>query len=142
MKYIFNGATHSDASSEYLTSLGMNAEQIESINNQLAFELQQNQEIAKKTRNDAINADLDVGGRVFQVGAKARDNLNEAINKCQRDQLPESESRDWILADNKVASVTFADLKEVMNAYATRMDVIFQAYALWRAGNKKELFSV
>jgi hypothetical protein len=51
MIYIFNGATHSDASSEYLKSIGMNEEQIESVKCQEEFEdsVQKEKDAANKS---------------------------------------------------------------------------------------------
>jgi hypothetical protein len=40
--YIFNGQSHSDFTEMYMLALGMNAEQMESVLNQKAFELSQN----------------------------------------------------------------------------------------------------
>jgi len=140
-KYIHKNIPHTETNYQYMINLGMDDDQIESVYRQRDFELQQHQEIAKNTRDAAIGANINIAGHAFQVGPKARDNINEAINKCQRDELPDSETRNWILADNAVAAVTFANLKDVMNAYAARMDVIYQDYATWRAGDKKEPFS-
>ena len=55
--YIFNGQSHTDFTSEYMLSLGMNTEQIESVLNQKAFELSQNLEkrqVAYKTESDPL----------------------------------------------------------------------------------------
>jgi len=142
MSYIFKGETHGDTSNEYMLALGMNEEQIESVLNQMEFETKQNDVKAKVLRDSAIESDIEVNGLTFQVGRAARDNINEAINKCIRTGLPETESSNWIMADNSVATVTFADLKTVMNGYATRMADIYQQYALWRAGDKKQAFSL
>ncbi|WP_352284066.1 hypothetical protein [Pseudoalteromonas sp. Q18-MNA-CIBAN-0097] len=40
--YIYKGASHSNTSAEYMQSLGMDQEQIESVLNQQQFELSQN----------------------------------------------------------------------------------------------------
>ena len=40
--YIFKGQSHSDFTNEYMLTLGMSAEQIESVLNQKEFELSQN----------------------------------------------------------------------------------------------------
>ncbi len=142
MNYIYKGITHSDTSADYLVNLGMDEEQIESMQNQLDYEVEVNQSKAKAVRDAEINADIEVSGYQWQVDAKGRDNLNEAINKCLRNDLPDTESRSWIMADNIVADVTFADLKQVMDAYAERMDFIYQQYAVWRAGDRKEAFAL
>lgn len=42
--YIYKGTSHSNTSSEYMQSLGMDQEQIESVLNQQQFELSQNLE--------------------------------------------------------------------------------------------------
>jgi len=55
--YIFNRQSHSDFNSEYMLSLGMNNEQIESALNQKAFELSQNLEkrqVAYKAESDPL----------------------------------------------------------------------------------------
>ena len=59
MIYIFKGVTHSDTSSEYLTSLGMDEEQIESIKRQEEFEASRFIEKEKNWVVDALlNADI------------------------------------------------------------------------------------
>ncbi|MEQ3513666.1 hypothetical protein ABMY35_10050 [Pseudoalteromonas sp. BZB3] len=46
-KYIYKGASHSNTSAEYMQSLGMDQEQIDSVLNQQQFELGQNAEKRK-----------------------------------------------------------------------------------------------
>lgn len=45
--YIYNGVTHSNTTTSYMTLLGMTDEQILSVSQQLAFEQQQNVERRK-----------------------------------------------------------------------------------------------
>lgn len=45
--YILNGQSHSDFTNSYMLSLGMNAEQMESVLKQKAFEFSQNVNIRK-----------------------------------------------------------------------------------------------
>jgi len=59
MIYIFKGVTHSGTSSEYLTSLGMDEEQVESIKRQEEFEASRFIEKEKNWVVDALlNADI------------------------------------------------------------------------------------
>lgn len=46
--YIFNGQSQTDFTNEYMLTLGMNQEQIESVLAQKAFELSQNLEMRKR----------------------------------------------------------------------------------------------
>lgn len=55
--YIYNGTTHTDTSVEYMLSLGMKPEQIESVSQQQAFEQRQNIErrrMAYATESDPL----------------------------------------------------------------------------------------
>ena len=59
MIYIYNGANHSDTSLEYLTTLGMDEEQIESIKRQEEFEATRFIEKEKEwVVNALLNADI------------------------------------------------------------------------------------
>lgn len=52
--YIYKGESHSDLSTSYMQSLGMNSEQIESVHNQYEYEREQVSEKRKETyRNES-----------------------------------------------------------------------------------------
>ncbi|KJZ14691.1 hypothetical protein TW85_08155 [Marinomonas sp. S3726] len=78
--YIFNGQTQTDFTNEYMLTLGMNNEQIESVLNQKAFELSQN---------------LDKRKRAYKAES------DPLYMEWQFDQAPESEQA-W---RNKVAEI-------------------------------------
>lgn len=55
--YIYNGTTHTDTSTEFMLSLGMTPEQMESVSQQEAFERRQNIErrrLAYATESDPL----------------------------------------------------------------------------------------
>lgn len=59
-KYIYNGTTHSDYTKTYMQNLGMDNDQIESVENQRDFEIAQNsvkREIAYSKETDKLGAE-------------------------------------------------------------------------------------
>lgn len=102
---------------------------------------QMNSEEAKKTRDEAIEAPIASAGFIFDIDAKARDNIRNSIEFAKRNPLAPQEAQ-WILADNSILTVTVADLEAVMDAYSIRMQQIFDSYTLWRVGDKQQPFTL
>ena len=107
-----------------------------------AVEEASNKAVAKAARDAAISSPIYVMGVVWDVDLSARDNINEAINSASRQPEKELVSRGWILADNSIRQTTANDLREVMNAYAARMDDIYVQYGAWLAGGMGSDFIV
>lgn len=86
----------------------------------------------KEERDDYINSPILVNGLLWDIDAKSRDNMHNAIAYVERNYGITDQSH-WILADNSVHKSNSVELRQVLDAYAKRMDETFLAYALWRA---------
>ncbi|WP_165311058.1 DUF4376 domain-containing protein [Vibrio ziniensis] len=98
------------------------------------------QELAKQYRESVIEGNIVVYDAEWQIDKEGRDNMNEAIAYADRTGLLGDTSRGWILADNTLRETTVDELRGVLNAYAERLGQVFEAYAVWRDGDKLEKF--
>ncbi|MCG6233119.1 hypothetical protein [Vibrio furnissii] len=94
------------------------------------------QSLAKTYRDHLVERDIDLHGVQWQVNKFGRDNMNEAISYAERNNLPDSTKRQWILSDNTIRETSIDELKAVLNAYAERLNAVFTKYSVWRETDK------
>jgi len=95
---------------------------------------------AKHKRDTIINSPLTALGVSWDIDEKSRDNMRAAIETAERNALPADTTIGWILADDTVRQTTTADLMQVLNAYAYRMQSVFEAYTTWLEGDMETAF--
>lgn len=119
-----------------------NDSKIKTIEDKTYELIENNVSQAKMTRDAAMIANILVFNVSWQVDAQGRDNMKNAIETAQRQGILETETRSWILADNTIRETTAPELAAVLDAYTMRMDTIYAAYGIWKAGNKLEPFVI
>lgn len=118
-----------------------NAEPVKSVTSLETVLAEYHQALAKQYRESVIEGNIVVHGVEWQINKEVRDNMNEAIAYAVRNSLPGTTPRQWILADNSLRETTVDELRSVLNAYAERLDTVFESYAVWREGDKLVAFS-
>ena len=90
---------------------------------------------AQALRNEAVEADIEVYGVVWQVDQTARDRMRSAIETATRQGAAPETTVDWILSDDTTRPTTAAELGAVLDAYTLRMSTIFAQYTAWLAAD-------
>jgi hypothetical protein len=103
-------------------------------------------ELAINTRFNAVYEPLDTVHGLIDVGRGkdgilGMDNIKDAV-AAYGSGLTEVESVAWIMSDNSVATLTIADLNQIIVDFNMRKQDIFTAYGQWRAGDKQEAFTL
>jgi len=96
--------------------------------------------LAKYKRDTIINSPITALGVSWDIDEKSRDNMRSAIEAAERNALPADTTIGWILADDTVRQTTTADLMQVLNAYAYRMQSVYEAYTTWLEGDMETAF--
>ncbi|MFH4619370.1 DUF4376 domain-containing protein [Vibrio furnissii] len=118
-----------------------NAEPVKAVTSLETVLADYHQVLAKQYRESVIEGNIVVHGVEWQINKEGRDNMNEAIAYAVRNSLPGTTPRQWILADNSLRETTVDELRSVLNAYAERLDAVFESYTVWRKGDKLVAFS-
>ena len=108
--------------------------------------ISENESAAIQTRFDAVYAPLDTVHGLIDVGRGkdgilGMENIKDAV-AAHGSGLTEVESVAWIMSDNSVATLTIADLNQIIVDFNMRKQTIFTAYGEWRAGDKQEAFTL
>jgi hypothetical protein len=98
-------------------------------------------EDAKKLRDTLEIADIEVFGVMWQVRDKDRARIQETIDAAVILNAPPETTVDWILADNSERPTTANDLRQVLLAYALRMQELFYKYRIWRSSGMNRPFT-
>lgn len=104
-------------------------------------EVADRREEAKITRDEHVISNLTVELGTFQVDVYSRDKMRDAIDYSTRNSRT-LERRNWILADNTVASVRTADMQAVLDAYIERLDSTYLSYGIWASGDMSTSYTV
>jgi hypothetical protein len=105
-----------------------------------ALIVQANKDIAKDYRDALVDSDISLLNAAWQVDLVARERMGTVIDTATRNGYAETETVKWILADNTTRDTTASELGQVLDAYALRMQNIFQQYNAWRGGSMTESF--
>lgn len=95
---------------------------------------------AKVSRDEAIDAPIEVHGVLWDIDSTSRDRMLTAIRAAGRN--PARSTVNWVLADNSIRETTAEELEQVLDAYALRMEETFVAHTMWRMGDKKTKFKL
>lgn len=95
--------------------------------------------MAKESRQQIVESDIEVNGHLWQVRPQDRDNMKAMIDAGERNGMTD-DSVAWILENNDLHETTIAELKAVLDAYAFRMNNVFMQYAAWREGDRSNMF--
>lgn len=90
----------------------------------------------KKTKRDELKAirvsklyeNITVNGDTFQVRKDDLDNFWEVDYMLKRGEVTETDTKNWILADNSIKTFTYAQLMNVLTEFIKRKDRIFEKF--------------
>jgi len=139
MNYIFKGKTHSDTSNDYMLALGMNAEQIESVLNQMEFGKSQLEGKAKLTRDQALSV-IELSGAKYDATSAALENITRTIRIADSFGYAEDKATGWRLANNTTRQTTLAELREIVALHDDKYVSVWNQFNEWVAGDKSEAF--
>ena len=90
----------------------------------------------KKTKREELKAirvsklyeNITVNGDTFQVRKDDLENFWEVDYMLKRREVTETDTRNWILADNSIKTFTYAQLMNVLTEFIKRKDRIFEKF--------------
>lgn len=110
--YLHAGVTHTDTSTEYMASLGMDERTQASVLAQLEFEESMDAAAAKKARDAAVaKIKVTVNGKTFDGDETSQSRLARAIAAAETQGI---DLQQWKLADNTWAEVTTVELRQAL----------------------------
>jgi len=98
--------------------------------------IEKNISTAKSYRDEVADSPITVLNVLWDINQQSRDNMRTAIETADRNNLPDETTQGWILADDTIRDTTAAELGQVLDAYAYRLQDVFTQYAIWMAGDK------
>ncbi|WP_172565586.1 hypothetical protein [Vibrio navarrensis] len=104
-------------------------------------------DLAIQTRKSATFSDIEYHGKLYQMGQGKDglfgiDNFNKRIAAVAANPDKAQESIDWIAKSNEIVSLTYEDVRAIVNAFYDREQAIFTAYNQWRSGDRLTPFKV
>ena len=110
--YLHAGVTHTDTSTEYMASLGMDEQTQEAVLAQLEFEESMDAAAAKKARDAAVaKIKVTVNGKTFDGDETSQGRIARAVAAAESAGIT---TYQWKLADNSVAEVSLSELKQAL----------------------------
>ena len=88
----------------------------------------QKREKLKAIRTSKLYENITVNGDTFQVRKDDLDNFWEVDYMLKRGEVTETDTRNWILADNSIKTFTYAQLMNVLTEFIKRKDKIFDKF--------------
>lgn len=82
----------------------------------------------KVTRTSKLYENITVNGDIFQVRKDDLDNFWEVDYMLKRGEVTETDTRNWILADNNIKTFTYAQLMNVLTEFIKRKAGIFEKF--------------
>lgn len=82
----------------------------------------------KVVRTNKLYENITVKGDTFQVRKDDLDNFWEVDYMLKRREVAETDTRNWILADNSIKTFTYAQLMNVLTEFIKRKDRIFEKF--------------
>lgn len=96
-------------------------------------------EEAEECRDECIEEPITVHDGIWKMGLKDRENIQDGIDEAAMVGLPESYEQDWIMANGTIFKATPLKLAQVLQAYRTRKQAIYNDYITWlRTGSVTE----
>lgn len=90
------------------------------------------------TLSSGVSTEIDIG--VGKDGVLGIDNVKDAVAAFTAG-MEVTGGTYWIMADNSVELVTIDDLNQVIIDFNTRKQEVFNAYGLWRSGDRLTPFT-
>lgn len=84
----------------------------------------------KKIRTSKLYENITVNGDTFQVRKDDLDNFWEVDYMLKRGEVAETDTRNWILADNSIKTFTYAQLMNVLTEFIKRKAEIFEKFGV------------
>ena len=88
----------------------------------------QKREELKAIRTNKLYENITVNGDIFQVREQDLDNFWEVDYMLGTGEVTETDTRNWILADNSIKTFTYAQLMNVLTEFIKRKDRIFEKF--------------
>lgn len=84
----------------------------------------------KVTRTSKLYENITVNGDTFQVRKDDLDNFWEVDYMLGTGEVTETDTRNWILADNSIKTFTYAQLMNVLTEFIKRKAEIFEKFGV------------
>lgn len=84
----------------------------------------------KTIRTEKLYENITVNGDTFQVRKDDLDNFWEVDYMLKRGEVTETDTKNWILADNSIKTFTYAQLMNVLTEFIKRKDKIFEKFGV------------
>ena len=82
----------------------------------------------KDIRNQKLYENIVVNGDTFQVRKDDLENFWEVDYMLEKGEVTETDTRNWILADNSIKTFTYSELMNVLTAFISRKSKIFDRF--------------
>ena len=82
----------------------------------------------KAIRTSKLYENITVNGDTFQVRKDDLENFWEVDYMLKRGEVAETDTRNWILADNSIKTFTYSQLMNVLTEFIKRKDRIFEKF--------------
>lgn len=82
----------------------------------------------KDIRNQKLYENIVVNGDTFQVRKDDLENFWEVDYMLKKGEVTETDTRNWILADNSIKTFTYSELMSVLTAFISRKSKIFDRF--------------
>lgn len=93
------------------------------------LKLQKREEL-KQIRTSKLFENITVNGDTFQVRAEDLENFWEVDYMLKNKEVTETDTRNWILADNSIKTFTYAQLMNVLTEFIKRKAEIFEKFGV------------
>lgn len=88
----------------------------------------QKREELKTIRTSKLFENITINGDIFQVRKDDLDNFWEVDYMLKRGEVTETDTRNWILADNSIKTFTYSQLMNVLTEFIKRKAEIFEKF--------------
>lgn len=82
----------------------------------------------KDIRNQKLYENIIVNGDTFQVRKDDLENFWEVDYMLEKGEVTETDTRNWILADNSIKTFTYSELMNVLTEFISRKSKIFDRF--------------
>lgn len=90
----------------------------------------QKREELKTIRTNKLYENITVNGDTFQVRKDDLENFWEVDYMLKTKEVTETDTRNWILADNSIKTFTYAQLMNVLTEFIKRKDRTFEKFGV------------
>lgn len=108
---------------------------------EVVYTTEQLQQQAKQTRDNAVNADIEMFGVMFQCSNDAK-GIRNVIDDAATISAQDSDSVMFRLSDNTWRETTLAEIKQVLVAFIVRKRDIWNQHGVWDTGDKSDPFVI